>query len=102
MGILLKATPIDQHHAWMIARARAKGHDHCRKPSEVIGQPSEMALAETYGALGEIMVLSGLFRHNLIPKEYTLVADRAPVGPDFTLNGIRYQVKSVPPGSKHL
>jgi hypothetical protein len=101
-GLVLIATPLATHHARLIARARANGHAHCRKPSETIGQPSDMALAEHYGALAEIVVLDELFRAGLTPQGYQLIADRAPIGPDFTLEGVSYQVKSVPAGKMFL
>lgn len=101
-GVLLTATPIDVHHAWMIARERAKGHDHCRKAQETIGSPSEQALAEHYGALAEVVTLAALFRDKLTPQKWQLVAQRAPSGPDFVLCGLTYQIKSVPPDKRFL
>ena len=101
-SLLLTGTPLEVQHAWMIASERAKGHDHCRKPQEALGDPAEQQLNESYGALGEVILLNALFRNGLMPEGYQMVASTAPVGPDFTLNGISYQIKSVPPNRRYL
>ncbi len=41
-------------------------------------------------------------RQGRIPEGYTLIADRAPVGPDFRLGTVTYNVKTVPPGNRYL
>jgi hypothetical protein len=84
--------------ARLLAIARMRSHDHCRRPEEEASFAIEYA-----GALGEVVVYDALERAGLEPEGYTLLADHAPTGPDFIIGwGFRYDIKTVPAGKFYL
>lgn len=86
--------------ARVIARARQAGHEHTRKPSEDLGTGN--FAADLTGALGELAVIQALEAAGFRPKGYTLVGMTAPRGPDFTINDVRFSVKTAALKSGYL
>jgi hypothetical protein len=99
-GVVLSALPCQIELARLLARARRRGHDHTRKPHEDAGEHTFKC--EAYGALAELLVLEALEREGYCPEGYQLLADTAPVGPDFCLHDRRWEVKSILPGKQFV
>jgi putative DNA primase/helicase len=80
-----------------LAAQRTQGHDHCRKPHEDLGAKKN-SRCDLFGLLAELVLTDALEKADLRPEGYQFVASRPPTKPDFTLSGVRYDVKAVLPG----
>lgn len=93
------ATPLLQQAARELAKLRTIGHNHTRSTQENAGNNERK---DYEGLLPEMVIMLELERSGMQPKGYVLVADRPPVGPDFTIASVRYDIKSVPYGKEFL
>ena len=101
-GVVLVATPAQQELARLVAEARYRGHQHCRRPDQHLGSDAANRAADYFGALAEIAVRDALEQQGQTP-ECVLIADRPPDAPDFVFNdGSAYDIKASPPGKGFL
>jgi hypothetical protein len=97
----LAALPSLKHAARILAKMRTAGHDGNRAPSADLGADKNLS-CDYFGLLAELALYLAMERHGLHPTAYVLVGERAPVGPDFLLNGVRFNIKCCPPGKQFL
>lgn len=100
MPITLEATPALQFCARYLTNGRQRGK-HLRTASTSIGTEEANVEATYYGTLAELLLYLWLEEKGHRP-EYVLVDDRAVTQADFTLDGLRYEVKCAPPGKNFL
>jgi|SRR5579871_1268730 len=98
-GVLLQATPSQQECARHMAQQRTRGHDHCRRKDEDLGDYG--LTADYFGFLAELALYDALERNGQHPR-YTLLADRAVSEPDMRLGSNTFDVKAVPPKKRFL
>lgn len=101
MPCVYVATRAQQQLARIVARMRTQGHDGNRKPEADLGAIGNDE-ADFWGVLAEIVVIDRLERAGHAPQHYVFYADRSPVGPDFVLHGVRWNVKAIPPSKHYL
>lgn len=94
----LQVTPCFVELVRVVAAQRTASHDGRRTASQDLG-PEQNARADFFGLLGEAALIDALERAGFHPAGYTLFAESYPTGRDFLLNGHRYDIKSVRPGS---
>jgi len=97
---MLTVTPEQKERARRIATGRQRGK-HLAAASTSIGSPQANYDACYHGTLAEIAVYDYLEAQGLNPK-YILLSRCAVTEADFTLDGIRYEIKCSPPGKGFL
>ena len=98
---LLIARPNMVHAARRVAGLRTALHDGNRKPSADLGDAANVR-CDFFGLLGEWLAIDHLERAGLEPTDYELLRQFPKPGPDFVLNGVSYDAKAVPFGSRYL
>lgn len=99
--VTLTIAPALRQLARVVAEGRMRGKENCPAEQSRGGQEKD-TLLHFYGALGEIVVIHAMEEAGIACEDYIFLAERAISQPDFLLNGVRFDIKSVPKESSRL